>query len=273
MVEGESPLSFLSLSSAERIFERRFQRLPPEVRLLIIILGDPLVTGTTYAWSNLVHYIAYKYHEVAVEDTSGTFIALDLGSAFPMWSTMLRNKNSGFLSPTRKYLAISLDIEDPSRLVAKARNSFPPEFRRTPFYFITEFMEDHVQGNILALPFTPNSISFLTNFEAYPFYFGDKSYEEHLRFAKQVMEILKPGGKAIFFPWILSHEHERNGKVLADVKNYWITGGMDVSVRRFAWRELVDHMGLREEILMNVSPIFNKSFKKTIPALILTNPK
>lgn len=269
-IEDDSPLH---LSGAERQFERSFRRLPAEVRLLRGLVGDSRITGSAYAWSNMAYYIAQDYYEAALQDTRGDFVALDLGSALPIWAKMLRDKYGQLKSSERRCKMVSLDIENPAVLHSEAEKSFPSEFRRTPFYIMTGFMRDHIQADIFALPFGPNSVSFLTSFEAYPFYLGGKREGEHLAFGQRVVDILKPGGRAIFFPWVFGGDSQTNGRVLLQVKELWTESGMNPFIRRFTWGELVEHMGLREEMLMSVSPLFKDKFRKALPALILTKPK
>ncbi|QQG44677.1 MAG: hypothetical protein HYW86_02065 [Candidatus Roizmanbacteria bacterium] len=172
----------------------------------------------------------------------------------------------------RKFRIFSLDIEDPKEIERRAESSFPAEYRDTIFFWKAGEMKDHVRANLLDYPFQPNSLAFISGIEAYPFYFDGFPLKTHIEFADKVAASLKPGGRAVFFPWLINSEKRNNRETLDEVKKHWSQKGLTIQEKKYSYSDLTNQMGDREISLTMHSPVFNK-YRPYMVALTLIKPE
>lgn len=171
----------------------------------------------------------------------------------------------------RGFKVLSVDIADPSVLREEAKNSFPANFRETEFYRRIIQLENHVQADISQLPFQKESVSFFTCFEGWPFYkIGDEIND--IKFAQTIFESLKPGGKALFFPWQVNNYTDEDERRLAKIKAYWKSLGLILTSREHSRSQLIEEMGDRELMLTDHSPVFAQP-NDVFNVLVLEKPK
>ncbi len=186
---------------------------------------------------------------------------------------LARSVSTQCLPLLRKRIITSYDIADPADLIREATTSFPARVRDTNFFFRAGRLEDkHLRGDILALPFTPDSVSCFTCIEGYPYYFFDLLPQNHLAFAQSIAESLQPGGCAEFFPWHMRPDRESNQEMLRKVENFWLSRGMELTLKTYAMNELIMQMGDRETLLTMHSPVFGDHSRDTLDALIVEKP-
>jgi hypothetical protein len=192
----------------------------------------------------------------------------------------------------RKFLAVSLDCDDPETIFQESESSFPRDYWNTEFFNrITDF-NGHVVADVMpkmkhkdememrrkgkeprpGLPFRPGSVSFISSVEGWPFFFRTTSKKNHFLFAESVAEVLKPGGRAVFFPFEMWNQSKRDKSTLDQIKKYWKSMGMLVLEERVSGQELIDRMSDREMALTHLSPVFQRRHAMhTI--LILVKPR
>lgn len=189
----------------------------------------------------------------------------------------------------RKFSVLSLDNEDSATLRKDADEGFPELFR-TQFIYdrAHNYMKSHhLRADVFTLPFPPDSLSLITSIEGYPFYFTGLPLEEkedvtenqspkpnHLSFAQSVIDVLRPGGRAVFFPWHVKNQTSEDIQNLEEVEEYWRNSGMEVIKKRHHRLQLKIRMGDRELDLSNHSPLFTENpLRVYFTALTVVKPK
>ena len=183
----------------------------------------------------------------------------------------------------RNFRALSLDVEDHHKLLRDAGKFFSQAVKDfSNFFGQTASFRDHFRADALRPPFAPNSISFISSIEGYPWLFSDipldwdtgKSNDpgSHLNFADYIKDTLKPGGRAVFFPWTTRENKPNDASILKFVARYWSFVGMNVYRRKYDSGKLLEGMGDRERVLAAMSPLFT-DFKDELYALIVEKPK
>jgi len=172
---------------------------------------------------------------------------------------------------------MSLDIRSRNELTEDAKNSYPEDMQYTRFYQHALDFKEHVQGNVFNLPFLSGSISLITSIEGYPANFSGlplSSVEPapgHMDFAQEIIRVLKPGGRAVFFPWMTYDNSMGDIQKLKQVRDFWNRRGIKTKSEYHYVGDLQETMGERERNLMFVSPLFKK-FRYRISALTLEKP-
>src|SRR3989344_1181504 len=171
----------------------------------------------------------------------------------------------------RRFTAVSLDISDPEELREESLRSFPDEFINTEFYRRIDELKNHVVADISQPPFPPESVSFFTCFEGWPF--GKFGFDEtQVRdMAVWILISLKPGGRALFFPWQVQHETPQDRKQLELMERLWQSMGAKIVKKEFARNKLKEQMVDRELVLVDHSPVFQEP-SDVFTALILEKP-
>ena len=82
---------------------------------------------------------------------------------------------------------------------------------------------------------------------------------------------LKPGGKALFFPWQVQDETSEERKKLDNIERLWQSMGAKIVRQEFTRDGLKEEMGDRELVLTDRSPVFAEP-NDTFIALILEKP-
>lgn len=172
----------------------------------------------------------------------------------------------------RKFSVISLDISTPQELRDESLRSFPDEFVNTQFYGRINKLENHVLADMSHLPFQPESVSFYTCFEGWPF--GRFGFDEAQigDLAVWILTSLKPGGRALFFPWQVQSETLEGKKQLKNVERLWQWRGAKIVRKEFTRDKLREQMVDRELVLVDHSPVFQEP-NDVFTALILEKPK
>lgn len=173
----------------------------------------------------------------------------------------------------RQHQVFSVDFADPDTLRANAAESFPGYIKKTEFFQKAGRLKDHVTADIFHAPFNPESATFLSCVEGYPFYFKDLSPEGHAYIADTAAELLKPGGKAVFFPWHIYGFRNGGRRVLNNIEGHWRNAGLRVRKKSYYKGDLEAQMGDRETMLTMRSPVFADSTRSNLTALILEKPK
>ena len=158
------------------------------------------------------------------------------------------------LGRLRDFSSLSLDIEDFQALVRQASRSSPMKYTWTRLFHAANMGSRHIRGDVKALPFSEESISYYSCIEGWPFYGGDFTTDEQVSIAQQVGRTLVPGGRAIFFPWRIKGEAE--SKRLSIAEDTWKKQGLWVVRFLYSRSELLKDMTSREYHLTNRSPVF-----------------
>lgn len=183
---------------------------------------------------------------------------------------------AGFLSTAidsllRRFTVVSLDLADPQVLKDEAAQSFPQCIQGTKFFGrAAQLQGKHIQADVFSLPFRENSVSLYTCFEGWPFYFGETSMEAQLASAQQLIDTMKKGGRAIFFPWHLQEEAQPG--LLEAIERFWESKGCVVAKVELTSEELKNNMRDREQMLTHISPVF-KEERVVYTMLILDNTR
>lgn len=182
----------------------------------------------------------------------------------------------------RRFTVLSLDNEVPDKLRRGSQKGFPELFQTINFVFNRAWdnmHKYHLQADIFNLPFSKNSLSFITSVEGYPFYFPGLPLEDknqkpnHLAFAQSVIDVLKPGGRAVFFPWHTKRQTRQDAENLKEVERFWKEKGMNVRKERHNRFKLLMEMGEREKDLAEHSPLFTGDpHRMNYTALVLIKP-
>jgi hypothetical protein len=181
------------------------------------------------------------------------------------------------LQKMRRFTAISLDCEDPEILKRRAEGSFPSDYWNTEFFRRLLFWRSrHVHADIMprlsnkeeaerrrqklpvetGLPFQKESISLLTCVEGYPFFFKRTSKRYHFDFAQSVAEVLKVGGRAVFFPWSMDGNSGRDDQLRDQIVRLWEQMGLVIHTQTFTSEYLTSKMSDREFALTHMSRVF-----------------
>lgn len=159
-----------------------------------------------------------------------------------------------YLPTTHPVRAYSIDIEDPQTLLAEAVRSFPHDYMDTSSYREAAQFRDHVRGDVLNLPFAPNSADIITSVEAAPFYVSGTTVHDAFKFGKDIAQILRPNGTFICLPWSIADDSKaihlkavQNGMIIEGMATYEVVLPMD---------EVRARMSARERKLSYRSPVF-----------------
>lgn len=174
---------------------------------------------------------------------------------------------------------VSLDKIPLDKLVQDAIKCFPKKIHDTRFFKSTASRDRHIMGDINNLPVKEDSVSFIANIEGFPFYFGSMDLSQKESVAKQQADALKPGGKAVFFPWEVKrgdfdspNSIAQQAKDLQALEDFWAKNGYIVEKRGFTKNELLANMSDRELLLTDHSPVFKKG-DGILTVLTLTKPQ
>lgn len=198
--------------------------------------------------------------------------------------SILGDKTEEFLRETADYLAkkliyeynlrrvdfISLDNAPFNEIVERAKSGFPPRMQKTLFFHSAQRRDRHVRADVLRLPFSPESISFMTSIEGWPYYFT-QSGEENISIARQISEMLVPGGKAVFFPWQMTDNFYWTRKWLREIEGEWEKDGLEIKKEGLTTDEMKREMTDREYVLSDHSPLFR--YSGILTTLTLSKPK
>lgn len=171
----------------------------------------------------------------------------------------------------RRFGVISLDISTPRQLRDESLISFPDEFIHTEFYRRIDILEDHMVGDMTKQPFQPESVSFFACFEGWPFDTLGLDEEQTKNMALWILLSLKPGGRALFFPWQVQGETQKERRQLEEIEKFWQLMGAKITRKEFTRDELKEQMVDRELVLVDHSPVF-KEPNDVFTALILEKP-
>lgn len=176
----------------------------------------------------------------------------------------------------RKISIVSLDIGDFGDMAREAEESFPKLFSDTLFFRSAAKKGRHIQAAIQALPLARESVSFYSCVEGWPFYRCGLGQEERRDIAKTITTTLKPGGRAVFFPWQMQSGVEedlnQDRKDLAEIENFWRQEGMIITYYDCGRSELMERMVDRELTLTNHSPVFTEPTDNFV-VLVVQKPK
>lgn len=159
-----------------------------------------------------------------------------------------------YLPTTHPVRAYSVDIEDPQKLLGEAILSFPPDYMDTMSYRDAARFSDHVRGDVLNLPFAPESADVITSVEGAPFYVSGATVHDAYSFGQNIARILRPNGTFICLPWSIADE--ARAVDLRAVQNGLVTGGMSTYEMVLPLDQVRARMSSRERKLSYRSPIF-----------------
>lgn len=173
----------------------------------------------------------------------------------------------------RGFQVVSLDIADLKSIVREAERSFPPRYRNTYYFRSARKGDSHVRADVRFLPFTGDTISFISCIEGWPFCGINFTNAEHISTAKQIAHILKPGGRAVLFPWVIQGETEESKKTLQEIESFWAINGLKVEKIQYSLSQLKDDvMSSREYDLVDRSPVFSEG-AESFSLIVLEKPK
>lgn len=171
----------------------------------------------------------------------------------------------------RGFRVISLDIEDLGLITRRADRSFSSRFRNTYFFRNARKSGWHIRADVRSLPFSRDSTSFLSCIEGWPFVGKDFTDTEHLAIATQIADILKMGGRAVIFPWMV--QGGNNKEILEKIEAFWGSNGLDVEKVQYTLSQLEsDVMASREYDLVNRSPVFSEDVE-SFTLIAIKKPK
>lgn len=157
----------------------------------------------------------------------------------------------------RRFFVASLDIKDPQVLLREASRSFPPEYVGSRFFArAASLNQGHLQADIFRLPIGEGRVTFLNCIEGWPFFFPESLVDGKFEPACSIFKILKPRGRAVFFPW-----HTQGGlgdDELEEIEEYWQSQGAKVTRIAYSIQRLIQVMGPREQELTKISPLFQE---------------
>ncbi len=198
--------------------------------------------------------------QILGEETSSAFI--------DQFSQQLAERLSGSL---RTFSMISLDIANFISIRREAKKSFPTGLRHTFFYKSVREPGFHVQADVQQLPFPPESVSFFSCIEGWPFYLGNLGEAVQLSIADQIAQGLQPGGRGVFFPWRFQGQTVQHRELLKKVEAFWKNLGMGVYHDPYKVSDLTSEMSDREYMLVDRSPVFAERVKN-LTALVIEKP-
>ena len=173
---------------------------------------------------------------------------------------------------TRGFRVVSLDIQDLKSISQEAERSFPKRYRNTRFFRGGRNGNNHIQADVRCLPFGDNSVSFFSCIEGWPFYGTNFEPKDHIKVAQRIAQILKPGGRGIFFPWSMQAETDEHRAILEAVEAVWEEKGIAISKTCFERDQLKGDMSSREYDLVHRSPVFAEGEDKLV-SLVIEKPK
>jgi len=232
------------------------------------VIRDKLIDLSTYSWIPAIQeeFSKFTLESLLKEALGGKDpkdIIIETASYLAQQSMRLK----------RPFAVLSLDIEDPTKILDEGENSFPYELKRTEFYEEAKNMERlHVRGDIFALPLKPESLSYISCIEGYPFYFPEFDLEAHIRFIQSVIDVLKLGGRAVFFPWHFINQNGPQGDILKSIEDYLRDQKMEIVKIRYPRYVLENIMGEREMALTSHSPLFTKPYRRRLTSFIVIKP-
>lgn len=170
------------------------------------------------------------------------------------------------------YEVVTLDLKTPKFIRAGAERSFPDVFKSTKFFRKAGFLDgSHLRANLMAWPLGEEGVNVFTCIEGWPFYFGEEE-EACIDIAENMAKSLKPGGKAVIFPWILNGNYASGeDDILARIEDVWASMGLVITKEEWQKKELEANMTDRELVLLINSPVF-KSGAETLTTVILEKP-
>lgn len=172
----------------------------------------------------------------------------------------------------RGFRVVSLDIQDLKSISQEAEKSFPKRYRNTRFFRGGRNDNNYIQADVRNLPFGDNSVSFLSCIEGWPFYGTDFEPNDHIKLAQRIAQILKPGGRGVFFPWSMQAETDEHRAILEAVEAVWEEKGITISKTCFEGDQLKGDMSSREYDLVYRSPVFTEG-KDRFVSLVIEKPK
>ncbi len=176
----------------------------------------------------------------------------------------------------RRFRALSIDSEDPLLLDLASEDGFPQSFRETDVFrrARNNMGSYHIEGDVFHLPLLPESLSFINSTEGYPFYFPELSLADHLAFTQSIIDTLKPGGRAVFFPWHIRDSSFEDYRNLIKAEEYLRKKGMELIKERHFKLTLLGQMGDREQDLASHSPLFTEDpLRFYFTSLTVVKPK
>src|SRR3989304_1363106 len=171
----------------------------------------------------------------------------------------------------RGFRVVSLDIKDLKSISQEAEKSFPKKYRNTRYFRGGRTGNNYIQADMRYLPFVDNSVFFFSSIEGWPFYGTNFELGEHVEIAKRIFGALKPGGRAVFFPWSMQAETGENRASLEAVETAWKEKGIAISKTYFERDELRGDMSSREYDLVHRSPVFREGGDKLV-SLVIEKP-
>lgn len=217
-------------------------------------------------WSLIVPRRVTKSVRERIAAVTGSEKAEDLLTDFS------KNLSARLIPFIEIYEVLTLDLKAPKFIRAGAERSFPDVFKSTKFFRKAGFLDgSHLRANLMAWSFGDERVNVFTCIEGWPFYFGLEE-EACVDIAVNIAKSLKPGGKAVIFPWILSGDYVPHDKdILARIEELWDSEGLVVKKEEWQKKELEANMTDRELVLLINSPVF-KSGDETLTSLILEKP-
>lgn len=170
------------------------------------------------------------------------------------------------------FRVIALDFQTLKSLAQEAEISFPKRYRNTRFFKGGRNGNGYVHADVHHLPFRDSSVSFFSCIEGWPFYGTNFEPEDHVEIARRISDALRPGGRAIFFPWSMQAETDEHRKCLDAVEEVWDKMGLCVSKTYFERDQLMGDMSSREYDLIHRSPVFKEGEDKLV-LLVIEKPK
>lgn len=235
---------------------------------------------------------AYLNHVIEPEGKSGdkgtwTFIVRHEGeNTLPsILSPILGDETINFLKNLSLYFGkllanpntlrgikfVSLDLAPFGKIVEDAKKGFPPKMQGTLFFKSAQSPSAHIRANILYLPFPEGKVGFFSSIEGWPYYGTFLDPKGNIAVAKQISLQLAPGGKAVFFPWIMQKDDLQMHLTLDVIEDMWTENGLKVEKLNFTKDEILAMMSDRELVLSGHSPILQKG--ENFTSLTLSKPK
>ncbi len=201
----------------------------------------------------------------------------------------------------RRASFLSLDIRDLAEIADSAIMNFPNRMSNSLFFRgAIGIGKPYIRSDVRKLPFVREGVSFYSSIECWPFYSDSFTQNEQFAIADAICESLKPGGRAVFFPWLMSKTAEQNPQMLEKIVERWREAGFGIEQVDYAYVErklasegnngkdadedekklfLVNigtgkEQGIsdRELVLIKKSPVFRRP-RNDYPALVIIKPK
>ncbi len=163
----------------------------------------------------------------------------------------------------RRVKFVSLDNAPFPQLVAQAKGGFPERIHNTLFFQSAQqsgvHNVEHVQGDLLELPFGKGEVDFFSSIEGWPYYGNPLRFEGNMVVAKKIAEQLAKGGKGVFFPWKMEMDTVASHEWLSSIVAYWGKLGLVVEPESVTKDQLEEKMTQREWELSKYSPLFRET--------------